>query len=94
MLTTIRRLGSDRAVCLPKNFLDSLFISENDSVEVFIENESIVIQKAARTRRSKLNLEEPLERFYQKPILEILADDDLYAPTEYDWGKPIGREAW
>ena len=94
MLTTIQRWGNSQAVRLPKAILEALFLQENDPVEITAENDSIIIRKSTRKRRAKKSLKERLEEFYQKPIDEILANDSLYSPTEYDWGKPVGKEAW
>ena len=69
-------------------------LQENDPVEIVAENDAIIIKKATRKRRAKKSLEERLEAFYQKPIDEILADESLHSPTEYDWGKPVGKEVW
>ena len=94
MFTTIQKWGNSQAVRLPKTILETLFLQENDQVEIVAENDSIVIKKAARKRRAKKSLEKRLEEFYQKPIEEILADESLYSPAEYDWGKPAGNEVW
>ena len=94
MLTTIQRWGNSQAVRLPKTILETLFLQENDPVEIIAENDSIIIKKTTRRRRAKKSLEKRLEEFYQKPIYEILVDESLYNPAEYDWGKPIGKEAW
>ncbi|MCL2343835.1 MAG: AbrB/MazE/SpoVT family DNA-binding domain-containing protein [Firmicutes bacterium] len=94
MITTIQKWGNSQGVRLPKVILEAVFLEENDPVEIVAENDSIIIRKPARKRRAKRSLEERLEVFYQKPIDEILADDDLYAPTEVDWGKPVGKEVW
>ncbi|MCL2351319.1 MAG: AbrB family transcriptional regulator [Firmicutes bacterium] len=74
--------------------METLFLHENDPVEITTENDTIVIKKTTRKHRAKKSLEERLEEFYQKPIDEILADDSLYSPAEYDWGKPAGKEVW
>lgn len=94
MITTIQKWGNSQGVRLPKVILEAVFLEENDPVEIVAENDSIIIRKPARKRRAKRSLEERLEVFYQKPIDEILADDDLYTPTEVDWGKPVGKEVW
>lgn len=94
MLTTIQKWGNSQGVRLPKTILDSLLLEENDQVEVSAKDDSIIIKKADRKRRAKRSLEERLEEFYQKPIDEILADENLYTPTEYDWGPPVGKEVW
>lgn len=94
MYTTIQKWGNSQAVRLPKVILDSLALGENDQVEILADNGAIVIKKAGRKRRAKVSLEERLEEFYHKPIADILEDDTLYTPTEYDWGKPVGKEVW
>ena len=94
MVTTIQKWGNSQAVRLPKIILDSLLLQENDPVEIVSENDVIIIKRADRKRRAKKSLEQRLEDFYQKPIDEILADETLYKPTEYDWGKPAGNEVW
>ncbi|MCL2086538.1 MAG: AbrB/MazE/SpoVT family DNA-binding domain-containing protein [Oscillospiraceae bacterium] len=94
MVTTIQRWGNSQAIRLPKIILDSLLLQENDQVDIVAENDSIIIRRSARKRRAKKSIDERLETFYHKPIDEILADETLYAPTEYDWGKPMGKEVW
>ena len=94
MVTTIQRWGNSQAVRLPKPILEGLFLREKDRVEISVERDSIVIKRASRKRRAKKSLEQRLVDHYEKPIDEILADDALYAPIEYDWGPPIGKEVW
>ena len=96
MLTTIQKWGNSQAVRLPKAVLEELALHENDQVEIIVntDDNSIVIRKTTRKRRAKISLEERLEEFYQKPIDDILADETLYTPQEYDWGKPVGKEFW
>ena len=96
METTIQKWGNSQAVRLPKAILDELLLQENDRVEIVAVDDTIVIKKAERQRkrRAKVSLEERLVEFYGKPIDEILDDDTLYTPEEYDWGKPVGNEVW
>ena len=94
MVTTIQKWGNSQAIRIPKTILEVLFLQENDRVDISAADNAIVIKKATRKRRAKKSLEERLVEFYQKPIDEILADDTLYTPTEYDWGKPVGNEVW
>jgi len=96
MITTIQKWGNSQAVRIPKAVLECLMLQENDQVDIQadVENDSIVIRKNQRKRRSKKSLEQNLEEFFGKPIDEILADDTLYSPVEYDWGAPVGREIW
>ena len=59
-----------------------------------IENQQVNIGERKRKRRAKKSLEERFEEFYGKPIDEITDEDTMYKPTEYDWGKPVGKEIW
>jgi len=97
MTTTIQKWGNSQAVRLPKSVLEVVFLQENDLVEITADsdNDLIIIKKTTpRKRRSKVSLDKRLEVFYQRPLDEVLADDTLYAPEEYDWGPPIGKEFW
>jgi len=94
MVTTIQKWGNSQGVRLPKIILESAALKENDQVVVSVTDDSIIIKKSTRKRRAKVSLEELLEEYYKKPIDEILADEELYTPQEYDWGKPVGREYW
>jgi len=94
MVTTIQKWGNSQGIRLPKVILEMAELKENDQVKVTVDNDTIVIKKTTRKPRAKVSLEERLEAYYQKPIEEILADEELYTPHEYDWGKPVGREYW
>jgi antitoxin MazE len=94
MYTSIQKWGNSQAVRLPKAILEALSLCENDQVEIIAENDAIVIKKTARKRRAKVSLEERLVAFYKKPIEEILADETLYTPKEFDWGPDVGLERW
>jgi antitoxin component of MazEF toxin-antitoxin module len=61
--------------------IEELSLKENDPVEIITENDMIIIKKGARKRRAKKSLEERFENY---------AGD--YQCTEYDWGKPEGKE--
>ena len=83
MVTTIQKWGNSQAVRLPKTILESLYLQENDPVEITTDNEAIIIKKARRKRRAVKSLEERFENY---------AGD--YQCVEYDWGKPAGQEVW
>ena len=83
MTTTIQKWGNSQAVRLPKAILESLFLKENDIVEIIAVNDSIVISKAIRKRRAKISLEERFKDYAGE-----------YVCGEYDWGDPVGREVW
>jgi len=82
MTTTIVKWGNSRGVRLPKYLLDSVKLTDNDTVEVVTENDNIVIKKTAEKRPHK-TLKERLEGF-----------DGEYVFEEWDTGKPVGREVW
>lgn len=83
MFTTIQKWGNSQAVRLPKAIMESLFLQENDPVEITTDNDTIIIKKTNRKRRSKKSLEERFENYTGE-----------YKCTEYDWGKPVGKEMW
>ena len=83
MTTTIQKWGNSQAVRLPKAILESLFLKENDAVEIKAVDDSIIISKAIRKRRAKISLEERFKDYIGE-----------YNCEEYDWGSPVGREAW
>jgi antitoxin MazE len=83
MFTTIQRWGNSQAIRLPKTILESLFLHENDSVEIITNDDSIIITRAARKHRAKKSLEERFENY-----------KGHYQCMEYDWGKPLGKEVW
>ena len=80
MQTTIVKWGNSRGVRLPKFLLDSVNLSENDTVELRTENNSIIIEKSTRGRLT---------------IEKLFEDWDGGPPDPYDWGEldaPVGRE--
>lgn len=83
MTTTIQKWGNSQGIRLPKVILELADMKENDPVQVVVENETIVIKKAARKHRAKVSLAERFENYTGD-----------YQPEEYDWGKPVGREYW
>ena len=82
MTTTIVKWGNSRGVRLPKYLLDSVELSDNDTVEVAVENDSIVIKKTAVKR--------PHKTFNER----IAGYSGEYVAREWDTGAPVGREAW
>jgi len=83
MTTTIQKWGNSQGVRLPKTILDELSLQENDLVDIMINNESIIVKKAAKKRRAKVSLEERFKDYKGD-----------YQCKEYDWGGPVGKEVW
>jgi len=80
MQTTIVKWGNSRGIRLPKLLLDSVNLSDNDTVELKTENDSIIIKKSTRER---ITIEKLFENW------------DGGLPESFDWGEldvPVGRE--
>jgi antitoxin MazE len=77
MYTTIQKWGNSQAIRLPKAILEMTGIHENDRVQLKVEDGNILI---VPTKKHK-TLEER--------IAEYRGD---YHCTEWDTGKPTGKE--
>ena len=75
----IVKWGNSRAIRLSRTLLDSVNLSDNDTVEIIVENNSIIITKA--NKRKHRTLKERLEGFAGE-----------YVGEEWDTGAPVGRE--
>ena len=87
MFTTISRWGNSQGLRIPKAFLDTLGLKENDQVEISCQDDSITIRKSKSPHRT---LEDRLTAFYGMPL-------DQISPTiqyEVPWGGPEGQESW
>ena len=87
MQTTIVKWGNSQGIRIPKAFLQNMQISENDIVDVTLENDKIVI-KRGEVKKHKTTKERILD-FYGPDF------DKKHTPQkEIDWGKPVGNEVW
>ncbi|MDR1460493.1 MAG: AbrB/MazE/SpoVT family DNA-binding domain-containing protein [Campylobacteraceae bacterium] len=87
MTTTIVKWGNSQGIRLPKAFLQNIDISENDMVDVLVENEAIVIKKVYGKKHR--TTKERLTDFYGQSIKNIAKKQE-----EIDWGKAVGKEIW
>jgi len=87
MQTTVVKWGNSHGIRLPKAFLNNMNIAENDSVDIRLEDEKIVIKKIKTTKHK--TLKQRLLEFYGENYEHIVEPQ-----KEYDWGKPVGKEAW
>jgi antitoxin MazE len=78
--TSIIQWGDSQGIRLPKFLMDSVNITENDTVEVTAQDNSIIIKKVAKKRKT---IQERFENF-----------EGSYETAEIDWGKPVGKEVW
>ena len=73
--------GNSQGIRIPKAFLESLDMKENDNVELQRVDDSIIIRKM--TTPQKLTLDD---------IFEGYTGD--YQAQEFDWGGSVGEEVW
>ena len=87
MQTTIVKWGNSQGIRLPKAFLQSIQIAENDHVDVTLENEKIIIKKSSEKKHKTTR--ERLIEFYGKDFEQIKDQQEVI-----DWGGPVGKEIW
>ena len=81
MRGVIQKWGNSQAIRLPKTILEMAQFGENESVQIFIEGNKIIIEKDTT--------------FRHKTLKERLAGiDQDYAFEEWDTGAPVGNEVW
>ena len=87
MQTTVVKWGNSQGIRLPKTFLQSVQIAENDPVEVILEKDKIIIKKSS-VRQHKTT-KERLAEFYGHQF-----DKKRKPQKEIEWGNPAGKEKW
>ena len=76
MQTKVVKWGNSHGIRLPKAFLKSINIVENDPVNVTLDNEKIIIQKVETKKRK--TLEQRLSEFYGKNYKNIVEPQKEY----------------
>lgn len=79
MRSTIQKWGNSQAIRLPKAILETAQLKENEKVQIFAEQDKIIIRKADMLKHK--TLKERLEGF-----------EGEYVFSEWDTGVPVGRE--
>jgi antitoxin MazE len=87
MQTTIVKWGNSQGIRIPKAFLKNIRVTENDPVDVTLENERIIIKKINAKRHK--TVKERLIEFYGEEYLKKNIPQE-----EIDWGNPVGKEIW
>jgi antitoxin MazE len=87
MQTTVVKWGNSQGIRLPKTFLQSIQIAENDPVDVILEKEKIIIKKSSKNKHK--TTKERLTEFYG---LEF--DKKRKPQKEIEWGNSVGKEVW
>jgi antitoxin MazE len=90
MTTAVVKWGNSQGIRLPKTFLQNINVSENDTVDVLLENEAIIIKKASGKKHC--TTKERLMEFYGKDLDKIVVNTKQQ--KEIDWGDAVGRETW
>ena len=92
MTMMITKWGNSQGIRLPKAFLRTANISPNDTLDVSVKNETIVIKKAAK--RKHQTTKERLAAFYGTGFAPApaIALEQSETAQEVDWGKPVGSE--
>ena len=87
MQTNVVKWGNSHGIRLPKAFLQNIKVSENDTVDISLENEKIIIKKL--DQKNHKTIKQRLIEFYGK-------DYEKYSinQNEINWGKPVGNEIW
>ena len=86
MQTSIVKWGNSHGIRLPKAFLQSIKIKENDLVDVTLENERIIIKKL--NQKEHKTTKQRLIDFYGEDLKK-----HAIIQKEIDWG-PVGNEVW
>ena len=74
---TVRKWGNSQGIRLPKKITGQLGIKATDVLDIYTENDTIIIRKS----------------FKHKSFEERLAEyNGQISACEFDWGEPIGRE--
>jgi len=87
MQTTIVKWGNSHGVRLPKAFLRNIQITEDDPVDITLENEKIIIKKI--NAKEHKSTKQRLIEFYGNEF-----EQKILPQKEIDWGKPVGNEIW
>ncbi|MDP3956338.1 MAG: AbrB/MazE/SpoVT family DNA-binding domain-containing protein [bacterium] len=82
MNTTIQKWGNSQGLRLKKDILDTLNLSEGDSVKVFVRSGDIIVSPDKKQKK-RVNL--------RKLLLRSRKQDGT---KETDWGAPVGKEIW
>lgn len=79
MKAMIQKWGNSHGIRLPKAILETARLKENEAVQIFAEQNKIIIEKATNIRHR--TLAERLSNF-----------EGEYTGQEWDTGAPVGKE--
>ena len=74
--------SNSQGVRIPKYILEKAKLNEGDAVEIYVEDDKIVLFR-------------PKRQLKQYTISELFENYKAeYKPEEPDWGEPVGKEEW
>lgn len=82
MITKVQKWGNSQGLRLSRDVLADAHIDIGDTVNVAVRNGAVVVTAVRRVRR-RHDLRKLVRRISKQ-----------YRPSELDWGRPVGREAW
>ncbi len=80
MKAFIQKWGNSQGIRIPKILLDAINWNDNESVTLSIDDDKIIIEKAAESKQSIIELFDNFE--------------GEYTSDNIDWGQPEGNEIW
>lgn len=81
MKTNIQKWGNSLALRIPKSFAVESNIEEGSEVDIFLQDDALVIKPSKQMKKFKL-----------KNLINKISKDHLH--TEIDTGAPVGKEIW
>jgi antitoxin MazE len=80
MITTLKKWGNSQGLRVSKELMKILGLDNlEQEIQIEVENHKITIEKVDK----EVTLDSLFANY-----------DGDYKPSEYDWGKPKGREIW
>ena len=83
MITTIQKWGNSQGIRIPKIYLESMGVAENDQVEIIEQGDVLLIKKVTGKKKKHKTLKERLSGYH-----------GTYQFEEADWGNPEGNEVF
>ncbi|GBF81329.1 AbrB/MazE/SpoVT family DNA-binding domain-containing protein [Aphanothece sacrum] len=80
MKSQIGKWGNSLGFRIPKHIVETLNLKPHDSVECFIENGRLIVERI-----------DQLPEFSLEELLDQVSEP---SEEEIDWGKPYGDEVW
>ncbi|MGH7584461.1 MAG: AbrB/MazE/SpoVT family DNA-binding domain-containing protein [Gemmatimonadales bacterium] len=82
MITRVQKWGNSQGLRLSRSLLSDVDIDVGDAVDVAVREGALIVTPVRRVRGGH-DLRELVRRVPRGA-----------KPTEWDWGSPVGREAW